>query len=146
MRIQLGGKGSENPRVFWLKFLGSSSVSQLILRVGQGFRSCLVAQTDWKESPCNAGDLDLIPGLGRSPGEGNGNPLQYSCLENSLDRRAWQATVQGVVKSDMAEGLTLSFLDEWKCFICRLRRGQFLLKFLLESPFISLVGKVLRGI
>ena len=46
-----------------------------------------------KESACNAGDLGSIPGLGRSPGEGNGNPLQYSCLENSLNRRAWQAIV-----------------------------------------------------
>ena len=44
---------------------------------------------DGKESACNAGDLGLIPGLGRSPGEGNGNPLQYSCLENPLDRGAW---------------------------------------------------------
>ena len=46
--------------------------------------------------PANAGDLGLIPGLGRSPGGGNGNPLQYSCLENSMDRGAWQATVHGV--------------------------------------------------
>ena len=42
-----------------------------------------------KESACNVGDLGLIPGLGRSPGEGNGNPLQYSCLENPMDRAAW---------------------------------------------------------
>ena len=47
----------------------------------------------------NAGDPGLIPGSGRSPGEGNGNPLQYSCLENSMDRGAWQATVHGVAKS-----------------------------------------------
>ena len=46
-----------------------------------------------KESACNAGDLGLIPGLGRFPGEGNGNSLQYSCLENLMDRGAWQATV-----------------------------------------------------
>ena len=52
-----------------------------------------------KESGCIAGDLDLIPGLGRSPGEGNGNPLQYSCLESSMDRGARQATVHGVGKS-----------------------------------------------
>ena len=52
-----------------------------------------------KESACNAGDLGLIPGLGRSPGEGNGNPLQYSCLKNSMDSRAWQAPVHGVAKS-----------------------------------------------
>ena len=49
-----------------------------------------------KEAACHAGDLGSIPGLGRSPGEGNGNPLQYSCLENSMDREAWQATVHGV--------------------------------------------------
>ena len=49
-----------------------------------------------KESACNAGDPGLIPGLGRSPREGNGNPLQYSCLENHMDREAWQATVQGL--------------------------------------------------
>ena len=55
--------------------------------------------SDGKESACHAGDPGSIPGLGRSPGEGNGNPLQYSCLENSIDRGAWQATVHGVVKS-----------------------------------------------
>ena len=54
---------------------------------------------DDKESACNAGDVGLIPGLGRSPGEGNGNPLQYSCLENPMDRRAWWATVHGIAKS-----------------------------------------------
>ena len=48
-----------------------------------------------KNSACNAGDLGLIPGLGRSPGEGNGNPLQYSGLENPMDTGAWWATVHG---------------------------------------------------
>ena len=48
-------------------------------------------------SACNAGDLGSIPGLGRSPGEGNDNPLQYSCLENPMDKGAWQATVYGVL-------------------------------------------------
>ena len=52
-----------------------------------------------KESACNAGDQGSIPGLGRSSGEGNDNPLQYSCLENSMDREAWQATVHGITKS-----------------------------------------------
>ena len=52
-----------------------------------------------KEFACSAGDLSLIPGLGRSPGGGHGNPLQYSCLENPMDRGAWQATVYGVAKS-----------------------------------------------
>ena len=55
--------------------------------------------SDSKESACNAEDLSSIPGLGRSPGVGNGNPLQYSCLENPMDRGAWQATVQRVEKS-----------------------------------------------
>src|SRR5574337_201191 len=54
--------------------------------------------SDGKASACNAGDLGLIPGSGRSPGEGNGNPLQYFCLENSVDRGAWWATVHGVAK------------------------------------------------
>ena len=52
-----------------------------------------------KASACNEGDLGSIPGLGRSPGEGNGNPLQYSCLENPKDGGAWWATVHGVAKS-----------------------------------------------
>ena len=55
--------------------------------------------SDGKESACNAGDWSSIPGSGRSPGEGNGNPFQYSCLGNSMDRRAWQATVQEVTDS-----------------------------------------------
>ena len=54
-----------------------------------------------KNPPANAGDTGLIPGSGRSPGEGNGNPFQYSCLENSMDRGAWRATVHGVAKSWM---------------------------------------------
>ena len=52
-----------------------------------------------KESACNAGDLDLIPGLGRASGVGNGKPFHYSCLENPMDRGAWQGTVHGVTKS-----------------------------------------------
>ena len=55
--------------------------------------------SDGKESACNAGDLGSISVLGRSPGEGNGNPLQYSCLEKSMDRGAWQFAVHGVAKS-----------------------------------------------
>ena len=47
--------------------------------------------------------MGLIPGLGRSPGEGHGNPLQYSCLENSMDRRAWQATVHGAIVHDVTK-------------------------------------------
>ena len=55
-----------------------------------------------KNPPANAGDAGSIPGSGRCPGEGNGNPLQYSCLGNPMDRGAWEATVHGVTKeSDM---------------------------------------------
>ena len=65
------------PSIFW-----ASPVAQMV-----------------KNYPANAGDPGLIPGLGRSPGEGNGNPLQYACLENSVDRGDWGATVHGVAKS-----------------------------------------------
>ena len=64
----------------------------------------LVAQLV-KESACKAGDPGLIPGSGRSPGEGNDNPLQYTCLENSMDRGTWWATVYGIAK-----GVTFAFI------------------------------------
>ena len=66
------------------RFLTSASVFQH-LKHDKGFPG----GSDSKASACNTGDLGSIPGLGRSPGEGNGNPLQYSCLENSMDREAW---------------------------------------------------------
>ena len=65
--------------------------------------------SDGKESACNAGDWGLIPGSGRSPGEGNGNPLQYSCLENLTDRGAWWGTVGRVAESDTTEATSHSF-------------------------------------
>ena len=55
--------------------------------------------SDGKESTCCVGDLSSIPGLGNSPGEGNGNPLQYSCLENPMDRGVCWATIHGIAKS-----------------------------------------------
>ena len=64
------------------------------LNLDEGFPSSSVG----KESACNAGDVALITGLGRSPGEGNVIPLQYFCLENSMDRGAWWATVHGIAK------------------------------------------------
>ena len=62
------------------------------------FVSPLPGGSDSKESACNAGDLGSIPGSGRSPGEGNECPLQYSCLENPMDRGAWQATAHWVLR------------------------------------------------
>ena len=70
------------------RFWGALSQATLVVSVSVG-----------KESACNVGDLGLIPGLGRSPGEGNGNPLQHSCLENSMNRGAWRTTVHGAAKS-----------------------------------------------
>ena len=62
--------------------------------------SCLIkTSSDGKESVCNAGDCSSVPWSGRSPVEGNGNPLQYSCLGNPMHRGAWQATVHDVAKS-----------------------------------------------
>ena len=61
-----------------------------------------------KESTCNAGDLGLIPGLGRSSGEGKGYPLQYSGMENSMDRGAWQTSPWGRKESDRTERLSLT--------------------------------------
>ena len=63
------------------------------------FIHCFPGGLEGKASACNAGDLGSIPGSGRSPGEGNGNPLLYSCLENPVDGGAWWATVHGVTKS-----------------------------------------------
>ena len=62
--------------------------------------------SDCKESACNAGDLGSTPGSGRSPGGGRGNALQCSCLENPVDRGAWQATVHGVTESDTTDRRT----------------------------------------
>ena len=56
--------------------------------------------SDGKVSACNVGDLGLIPGLGRSPRGGHGNPLQYSCLENSMDRETWQTSVHMIAESE----------------------------------------------
>ena len=95
----------------WLQSMGSQRVrhnwSDLAAAAAQGSikslfilnQSCLPGGSDSKASACNAGDLGSIPGSGRSPGEENGNPLQYSCLENSMGRGAWWATFLGISKS-----------------------------------------------
>ena len=64
-----------------------------------------------QETACNVGDPGSIPRSGRSPGRGHGNPLQHSCLENSIGRGAWQATVCGVTESDMTERVTHTHTD-----------------------------------
>ena len=74
---------------------GGNKMTERLFPAPQGFPG----GSEGKESACNAGDLGLIPGLGRCPGEGKGCPLHYSCLENSMDRGAWWATVRGVAKS-----------------------------------------------
>ena len=84
--------------------LPSHAMPYLCLRVGSiclslAFHWGFPGGSDDKESACNAGDLGLIPGLVRSPGGGNGNPLQYPCLEKPTDRGAWWATVHKVAKS-----------------------------------------------
>ena len=67
------------------------------------FRAGFAGGSDGEESPWNSGASGLIPGLGRSLGEGNGSPLQHCCLENPTDRETWRATVHGVAESDMTE-------------------------------------------
>ena len=74
----------------------------------------LYSSSDSEESVCNAGDAGSIPGSGRSPGEGNGYPCQYSCLENSMDRGAWRISIHGVTESDMTEQLKLSLFFTFK--------------------------------
>ena len=66
----------------------------------------LPCSSNSKEFACDAGDQGSIPGLRRSSGEGNGNPLQCSCLENSMDRETWRVSLWGRKESDMTEGLT----------------------------------------
>ena len=77
-----------------------SLLQRIFLTQGSNLLPCFAGGgSDGKASACNAGDLGSIPGLGRSPREGNGNPLQYSCLENPMGRGAWWATAHGVAKS-----------------------------------------------
>ena len=88
--ITFGGiqYGLSNPWPFWVWFLR-----------GRILQAPLLGGSDGKESACSAGDAGSIPGWRRSPGEGNDYPFQCSCRENSMDRRAWWATVHGVAKS-----------------------------------------------
>ena len=91
LRWSAGSQGHPMPSLFWR--------SEFCFYNSRGL--------DGKECACNVGDPGSIPGLGRSPGRGHGNPLQYSCLENPMDRGAWKATVHGIAKDlDTTEWLT----------------------------------------
>ena len=83
--------GNSNETLHWTSIISLCLVSGMVWGFPGG--------SEVKASACNVGNLGSIPGSGRSPGEGNGNPLQYSCLENHMDGRAWWVTVHGVVKS-----------------------------------------------
>ena len=112
------------------------SFSPLLLEKG------FLGGSDGKESACNSGDLGSIPRSGRSPGEGNGNPLQYSCLKNSMDRGIWWATVLGVINSQtqLSDFHSLTSYVSWVCF------NLISLNFLFKSLyffffFFCLVGR-----
>ena len=80
-------------------FLGKLGLSMITTK--QNVLGNFPGGSNGKASACNTGDPGLIPGLGRSPGEWNGYPFQYSCLENCMDRGAWRAIVPGVAKSQI---------------------------------------------
>ena len=90
-----------------------------------------------KVSACNAGDLGSIPGLGRSPGEGNGNPFQYSCLENPMDRGGWWAIVHGITESDTIEQLHFTSLH------FNIQKNTIKLKFIPLANIFRIPGRVL---
>ena len=89
---------SQGARPCWFRNIKYRNHPVIEVHFGLAFWT-LPGGSDCKESACNAGYWSSVPGLGRSPGEGNGYPLQYICLENSMDRRAWRVTVHGVTKS-----------------------------------------------
>ena len=95
----------------------SDRTERLLLRICITCLPCVIflyfpGGSDGKESACSSGDPVSIPGLGRSPGEGNGNPPQYSCLENSMDRGVWRVKVHGFCKEpDTTERLSLHSLE-----------------------------------
>ena len=101
MKWDLGCKNTrEGLEELFLGTLAGKSVKAFLREVPE-LRWGFSGGSDGKESVCNVGDLGSILELGRSPGEGNGNAIPYSCLENSMDRGAWRATVDEVAKSQI---------------------------------------------
>ena len=94
----------------------------------------------WVKNPFavqETGDVGLIPQSGRSPGVGSGNPLQYFCLENPVDRGAWRALVHGVTESNMTEPLTLAlFLFQLLTFTIRLKITDFVKQNIVSHCFL----------
>ena len=121
----------------------------IILSISHGLSTILgwPIGSDGEASACNAGDQSLIPGLGRFPEEGNGSPLQYSCLENSLDRETWLATDHGPqrIKQDWATNtftFPLAMFYRWESLndVAAAKQGPFTLPrgtrlSVLQSPF-----------
>ena len=98
--IQIGLKGSQSYRNLVINnFKYSTEIHEFVYHILNNDLVGFPGSSDSKVTAYNVGNLDSIPGSGRSPGEGNGHPLQYSCLENPMDRAAWGATVHGVAKS-----------------------------------------------
>ena len=116
-----------------LEYFRLTSVSGLVSL--RNYLTCgITSDSEVKASACNAGGLGSTPGLGRSPGEGNGNPLWYSCLENPMDRGAWWATVyRGRKESDTNEQLHFHYAETsgpymlayyfYYLFVCSVRPG-----------------------
>ena len=95
----------------------------------------LPCSSDSKESVCSSGDLGSVPRLGRSLWEGNGNPLHYSCLENSMDRGAWWATIHGVAKSQTQKRYWLYYSSRKR------QKGEFLTTLIKSLLDLSMSGE-----
>ena len=109
----------------------------------QGLGVCVAALdfpggSDGKDSACNAGDMRSVPGLGRFPGEGNGYPLHCYCLENSMDKGVWRATVHEVKELNITERLTLSLSQV--PMLSRAHVWFSVLKFLNRRPHFIFTG------